>query len=246
MRILVEQIKASISSTDEDIFEIAKARIIKTRAFSRISSLYLHKRSIDARNKNDIKLVCTVCAEVDGTKISEQRLLNFGIKILSDEKLSFEYKGEPLSAPPLVVGFGPAGMFCALALARAGLKPIVIERGADIDTRVERVSSFYKTRVLDIESNIQFGAGGAGTFSDGKLTTRINDPKCAFVLETFCEHGAPEDIKFKAKPHIGTDYLRGVVKSIDAEIRALGGSFFRLVIVLPIQPSEKSNFLLSF
>jgi uncharacterized FAD-dependent dehydrogenase len=224
MRILVEQIKASISSTDEDIFEIAKARIIKTRAFSRISSLYLHKRSIDARNKNDIKLVCTVCAEVDGTKISEQRLLNFGIKILSDEKLSFEYKGEPLSAPPLVVGFGPAGMFCALALARAGLKPIVIERGADVDTRVERVSSFYKTRVLDIESNIQFGAGGAGTFSDGKLTTRINDPKCAFVLETFCEHGAPEDIKFKAKPHIGTDYLRGVVKSIDAEIRALGGS----------------------
>ena len=224
MRILVEQIKTSVSSTDEDIFEIAKARISKTRAFSRISNLYLHKRSVDARNKNDIKLVSTVCAEVEGKKASEQVLSKLGIKILSEEKLSFEYKGEPLSSPPLVVGFGPAGMFCALALARAGLKPTVIERGADIDTRVERVNSFYSTKILDTETNIQFGAGGAGTFSDGKLTTRINDPKCTFVLETFCQHGAPEDIKYKAKPHIGTDFLRGVVKSIDAEIRELGGT----------------------
>ena len=224
MRILVEQIKTSVSSTDEDIFEIAKARISKTRAFSRIFNLYLHKRSIDARNKNDIKFVSTVCAEVEGKNISCEKLSQLGIKILSDEKLSFEYEGEPLSAPPLVVGFGPAGMFCALALARAGLKPIVIERGADVDTRVERVNSFYSSKILDTETNIQFGAGGAGTFSDGKLTTRINDPKCTFVLETFCEHGAPEDIKYKAKPHIGTDYLRGVVKNIDAEIRELGGT----------------------
>ncbi len=226
MKILVEQIKTSIDSTDEDIFDIARARIHKTRAFSLVNrDMYIHKRSIDARDKTDIKFVSSVCADVEIKKnsLSQEFLKKNFIKILPDENLDISLNGNMPSAPPLVVGFGPAGMFCALILARAGLKPIIIERGADVDTRVEAVDAFYKSKKLDVETNIQFGAGGAGTFSDGKLTTRINDHRCAFVLSTLCEHGAPEDIKFKAKPHIGTDLLRGVVKSIDTEIRNLGG-----------------------
>ncbi|MBQ3041001.1 MAG: hypothetical protein IJD42_05310 [Clostridia bacterium] len=224
MRILVEQIKTSIDSTDEDIFEIARARILKSRAFSHFSSMHIHKRSIDARHKNDIKFVSSVCADVECTRTpSAELLLKYQIKLFTSEKLEFSLKGEMPQNSPLIVGFGPAGMFCALALAKAGMKPIVIERGADIDSRVECINEFYRSKTLNTETNIQFGAGGAGTFSDGKLTTRISDPKCMLVLEMLCENGAPEDIKFKAKPHIGTDNLRKVVKSIDEQIRALGG-----------------------
>ena len=224
MRILVEQIKVSLNATDSDVFEIAKARISSTRAFSRVERFYIHKRSVDARKKEDIKFVCSVCAEAELRKgnVSYEFLEKKGIKVYSDEEITIASSSAP-AVPPLVVGFGPAGMFCALLLARAGFKPIVIERGVDIDTRIADVDRFYKTRSLDVNSNIQFGAGGAGTFSDGKLTTRINDPKCSYVLRTFCEHGAPEDIMYKAKPHIGTDKLINVVKSIEREITSLGG-----------------------
>ncbi len=224
MRLLIEQIKVSLDATDEDIFDIAKVRISNTRTFSLIGDMHVYKRSIDARKKDDIKIVCTVCAEVEARKgrIDKDYLASKGIKIFTED--NFEIKGGSAPAvPPLVVGFGPAGMFCALILARAGYKPTVIERGSDIDTRVEDVRRFYETKRLDTDSNIQFGAGGAGTFSDGKLTTRINDSKCSFILKTLYEHGAPEDIMYRAKPHIGTDKLRAVVKSIEGEIVSLGG-----------------------
>ncbi|MBQ9744667.1 MAG: hypothetical protein IJW19_06030 [Clostridia bacterium] len=224
MRLLIEQIKVNLDATDNDIFDIAKVRISNTRTFSLPEKMYIYKRSVDARHKDDIKLVCTVCAEASSKKsnLDIDYLAKKGIKILSSDELSIKEKAAP-TVPPLVVGFGPAGMFCALILARAGYKPTVIDRGSDMDTRVSDVKRFYATGILNTESNIQFGAGGAGTFSDGKLTTRINDPKCAFVLKTLCQHGAPDDIMYKAKPHIGTDRLRDVVKSIEEEIISLGG-----------------------
>lgn len=225
MKILIEQIIAPAISSDEELFDIARARIKKTRALNCFGEMYIYKRSIDARHKECIKQVCTVCADVEYASSQEPiDLSKYGIKIFSEEIVEFTCTGDIPQTPPLVVGFGPCGMFCALGLARAGLKPIVIERGADVDTRVKCVEDFYSSKKLSLDTNIQFGAGGAGTFSDGKLTTGINDPKCAFVLKTLCEFGAPQEIIYQAKPHIGTDLLRGIIKNIAGEIERLGGT----------------------
>lgn len=228
MKIIVEQIKTSVNASDNEIFEIAKARIRKTRAFTILDKIFIYKRSIDARCKEDIKFVSSVCAEVElCTKRNiDADIQKHGIKIYTSDEIDFSYIGNKPEDPTLIVGFGPAGMFCALALARAGLAPVVIERGADVDKRVNIVENFYKNKILDVNTNIQFGAGGAGTFSDGKLTTRINDSKCSFVLRTLYEFGAPEEILYSAKPHIGTDLLRNVVKNIACEIERLGGKIY--------------------
>ncbi len=224
MKVLVEQIKTSIKVSEKEIFDIAKARLKKTRAFSNFGEAYIYKRSIDARDKENIKLVFSVCIEVACRKnIETNDFSKHGLKIMQENEIEFFCKGEKPSKRPLVVGFGPGGMFCALSLAKAGLNPVIIERGADVDTRVKVVDNFYKNKVLDIDTNIQFGAGGAGTFSDGKLNTLINDLKCDFVLKTFADFGAPKEICYNAKPHIGTDVLRGVVKNLADEIIRLGG-----------------------
>ena len=183
----------------------------------------VYRRSIDARKRDDIKFVYSVIVRGDFSVIPEKLQKREHIFELSDSEPCLEIGDKPLSARPLVVGSGPAGMFASLLLAENGYAPILIERGGDVAERVSKTDEFSKTRKLDTETNIQFGAGGAGTFSDGKLVTRINDKMSSYVLRRLVEFGAPDEILYLAKPHIGTDYLRHVVSAIMDRIVALGG-----------------------
>lgn len=191
---------------------------------SQISKAYIVKESVDARKKEEIKLCYSVGFDLN---IDEEafaaRKKSRDITARKIKKLETAIGSKKLMARPVIVGFGPAGMFAGLLLARNGYRPLIIERGAAIEERVQAVEAFWKTGLLQENNNVQFGEGGAGTFSDGKLTTRIHDERCHFILETFAQHGAPKEILTRAKPHIGTDKLREVVKNIRQEILSLGG-----------------------
>ena len=186
------------------------------------------RRSIDARKKPELFYVYTIDAAFSEEKKLLQRKDSKWTKV-RDAVYSFPTCPAGVSGPdfkrPVVVGFGPAGLFASLMLSRAGLCPIVLERGDPVDQRQERVDRLFRDMILDPESNIQFGEGGAGTFSDGKLNTMVKDKtgRNSFVLKELVEHGAPEKILYEAKPHIGTDILKRVVKSIREEILSLGG-----------------------
>lgn len=184
----------------------------------------VYKRSVDARKKNDIRMVYSVAARFDVPRETREPKGNkYRIALLEDEELAIVKGNEKMSAPPLVVGMGPAGLFAALLLAENGYAPVIIDRGDCVAERSKKYETFSKYGILDTESNIQFGAGGAGTFSDGKLLTRINDVKIGYVLRRFCDFGAPEEILTAAKPHIGTDLLLGIVDRMLCKIEELGG-----------------------
>lgn len=187
-----------------------------------LSGLRIVKQSIDARKKSSISYLFQVEVEVP-EKYGNLR----GSAGVSECKEAYrmEYHKWDKGMRPVVVGFGPAGMFAALYLARCGASPIVIERGEQIDERQKSVQRFLNEKILNPNSNVQFGEGGAGTFSDGKLNTNVNSEYNSFILEEFKKHGAPEEVTYQQNPHIGTDYLSKVVKNIRLEIMSLGGEF---------------------
>ncbi len=227
--IRVSQIKLPIGHREEEL-PVAVAKAIRVPV-EKLSKITVIKKSIDARKKDDIKFIYTVevtvqkeYKEKDPEIVSRCR--NVNITLSETSRYEFRPTGmEGLKHPPVIVGTGPAGLYCAYLLAKHGYQPIVIERGYEVSRRVQTVERYWSGEPLDPECNVQFGEGGAGTFSDGKLNTLVKDAtnRYPFVMETFVEHGAPPDILFINKPHIGTDRLRLVVESMRKEIIRLGG-----------------------
>jgi uncharacterized protein len=222
MTIRINNISLNLDENKETLMKKA-AKKLKI-SIDEINNFKILKESLDARRKSDIKFIYHVELEYKSEEALVKKLRDKDIKI---EESSYErevkFGDKKLKNRPVVVGFGPAGIFAALTLAESGYKPIVIERGEDVDKRSETVDNFWKTGKLNAESNVQFGEGGAGAFSDGKLTTRIKDKRCDYVLEKLVEAGAPEEITYVAKAHVGTDLLKGVVKNIREKIKQLGG-----------------------
>ncbi|MEA1961659.1 MAG: NAD(P)/FAD-dependent oxidoreductase [Bacillota bacterium] len=225
MKLRVRNIRLPLEYKASDIKELA-AKKLKVR-MKDIASCRIQKKSIDARRKTvhfnttvDVELNVDVCITPEVMELPEITLveeINISQLVPGNRSMTFA---------PVIVGSGPAGLFCALRLAQAGYSPVVIERGQDVDRRMQQVDRFWREGTLNEKSNTQFGEGGAGTFSDGKLTTRIGDPRIDYVLETFVKYGADEEIQILKKPHVGTDVIRQVVKDIRKEIIRLGGEFY--------------------
>ena len=225
--IKVRQIKVKVDSTSDDLLKsISKKLIINV---DKIKDYKIIKRSLDARYKPDLFYIYEVLVDVYNEEdILRRNKGNNDISAFLSEEYVFPKKGDLiLEKRPIVVGSGPAGLFCAYLLSKMGYRPIVIERGEKVEDRVNTVEKFWNAGKLNKESNVQFGEGGAGTFSDGKLNTLTKDKfnRCRFVFETFVKCGANEDILISNMPHIGTDVLRDVVKNIRNDIINMGGEF---------------------
>ncbi len=222
---LLSDIRLPFDAPEGEIIKIAKERM--KRLCGNVTGLHfrLYKKSLDARKRPDILQVCSVLASLsEPMYFDESRFLAAGVRPFTAEQMALTKGGEPLVAPPLIVGMGPAGLFAALLLAEQGYRPVIIDRGDDVTARAAAAEAFRLYGILDSESNIQFGAGGAGTFSDGKLVTRVGDPLCDYVLSRMVELGAPEEILWRARPHVGTDILRVVVQAALDRIQMQGGT----------------------
>lgn len=222
MPIIVNQIISPLSSCKDEIIEKAMKRCGLSE--NEIAFCDIHKTSLDARRRGSIHFVHSVYLELYDAKKEELLCSEYkSLRLARQPEINPVVSDQKRSGRVVITGFGPAGMFCALLLAQHGYRPLVLEKGADVDKRTEKTERFWESGELDENSNVQFGEGGAGTFSDGKLTTRIKDPNCRYVLEQFVKFGADRSILTKARPHIGTDVLRTVVKNLRKEIIRLGG-----------------------
>lgn len=212
----ISDIKLGTDDTESDL----RKKVLKLLGVKNVKSFEISKKSIDARKKPDIHYVYSVDVETDNEEYYAKKIKNSQIV----KKKTYEFpKCGKIDKPVVIVGTGPAGLMCGLTLAQNGYKVILLERGKCVEERMKDVEAFWEAGFLNPESNVQFGEGGAGTFSDGKLTTGIKDFRIRKVLEEFHKHGAPKEILYYSKPHVGTDNLSKMVASIRSEIRKLGG-----------------------
>ena len=205
--LLVRNIRLPLSCGEAEA--IHKARKILHLPAGVSARCGVARLSVDARHGTPV-LVYTIAVTLqDEGEESAYAGASPCVAVTRQPHFAFPVGGAALAHPPVVCGLGPAGLFAALLLAKKGYRPIVLERGPALEQRVLAVEHFEQTGELDKNANLQFGEGGAGTFSDGKLTTRVGDPLCAFVTQALLDHGAPADIAWRQKPHVGTDLLRG-------------------------------------
>ena len=223
---LIHNIKLPLAEDDAYAYDVVKKKLNKLGISTKNARYFIYRRSVDARKKSDVHFVVSVGVRGLQTEISSSVCAKEGIVLLNEDCFTPVFGKLKLSSRPIVVGSGPTGLFCALLLSEYGYRPIVIERGGNVAERTLAVKKFNQSQVLNLSNNIQFGAGGAGTFSDGKLVTRINDPLSSYVFSRFVEFGAPDEILTLAKPHIGTDILSLIVDKMLNRIQKLGGEVF--------------------
>lgn len=227
MKIRLSEIRMEIDEDKDKLLETAceKLQIKKQH----VKNWWIERQSLDARRKRDIYFVYTIVVEVadDNLPNINVKFTDKDLEIINEEKEEQIISGNTyLSYPPVVVGMGPSGLFAAWQLAKLGYKPLVLERGKNVFAREHDVAKFWQDGTLNTESNVQFGEGGAGTFSDGKLTTRIKDKRVKLILDTLIKAGAPPEIAYLAKPHLGTDKLRKIAANLRREIISCGGKVF--------------------
>ena len=224
MKIRVSELRLGI---DEDTNALKQLACQKLRiSASQVKNWWIERQALDARRKKEIAFVYTVVLDIEESCLDQIKTSlppKSSVVDQEDEFLNISQGMGYLKYPPLVIGTGPSGLFAAWLLAKWGYKPIVLERGKDVFARQMDVARFWDEGLLDCDSNVQFGEGGAGTFSDGKLTTRIKDKRVNLILQVLVAAGAPKEILYQAKPHLGTDKLRNIVTNIRKEIISLGG-----------------------
>ncbi len=238
-------ISLPLDADEKEAVLTARAKLVRAGFVPAQLAFDIFKRSIDARRKNDIRIVYSVAVSAaDGKRrfySHELAKISGQVTPIADGTPEVTYGDTPTDAKMLVVGMGPAGLFSALMLAEHGYSPVLIDRGDSVRDRCRATQVFFESGVLDTESNIQFGAGGAGAFSDGKLVTRVSDPFVSYVLEQLCRFGAPKDILVNAKPHIGTDILVQVVDNMLSYIQELGGKVLYRTKLTDIKEQNDGN-----